>query len=145
MKGEIQPDHMPVNKFQFRVAGLIDLKPVTVSGLEEELNVADLPDRTRASGGTKNAGECEIGIPEHHTVEMAACELWFKEGQDPVLPTYKKACTLVRQSISGLKTRNYTLVGCFIRKRVTPDLDKANEGEMGVVMWTVSWDDIIPL
>jgi hypothetical protein len=145
MKGEIQPDHIPVNKFQLRVVGLADLAPVTVSGIEEELNTADLPDRTRASGGQKNAGEFEIGIPVHHTVEMVAMELWFKEGQDPVTPTYKKPCTLVMTSISGQRSRNYTLVGVFVTKRALPDLDKANEGELAVAMWTLSYDDIIPI
>jgi hypothetical protein len=145
MKGEIQPDHIPVNKFQFRVAGLFDLAPVTCSGLEEELNVVDLPDRTRASGGQKNPTEFEIGIPMHHTVQMAALELWLKESSDPVLPTYKKPCTLVFTSISGRGGRNYTLVGVFPRKRALPDLDKANDGEMAVAMWTMSVDYIIPL
>lgn len=145
MKGEIQPDHMPVNKYQFRVAGLADLAPTTIGELEEELNVADLPDRTRASGGQKNAGEFDMTIPMHHTAQMAALELWYKESQDPVLPTYKKPCTLVYQSISGNRTRTYTIVGVFPRKRVLPELDKANDGEMAQATWTMSFDDVIPL
>jgi len=145
MKGEIRADHMPANKFQFRVAGLADLGAVTVSGIEDELEAVELPDRTMASGGQRKAGEFEIGIPMHHTAEIAAMELWFVESQDPVLPTYKKPCTLLHPSISGQSSRNFTLTGVFPKKRALPDLDKSDEGNMNVETWTMSYDNIIPI
>ena len=144
MKGEIQPDHMPINKYEFRVLGLADMQPLTVSGIEEAINVVEMPDRTRASGGTKTPGEFEITMPLHHTIQHAAMELWFKESTDPVLPTHKKPCTLVFPSASGQQTRIYMLAGVFPCKRVLPELDKANDGDLAIVTWTMSFDDILP-
>jgi hypothetical protein len=145
MKGEIKPDHMPVNKYQFLVVGLIPLTATEVSGIEDELETVRLPDRTTASGGNRGPTEFELTMPMHHLTEQAAMEVWFKEGQDPILPTYKKPCTLVHKSISGAVLRSYTLVGVFPTKRTLPDLDKANEGEMATVVWTMSADDVFPL
>lgn len=145
MKGIIKPDHMPVNKFSLKVVGLVDLTAITVSGIEDELQTVDLPDRTVASGGNRMAGEFDIAIPLHHTLEMAAMEVWFKEGQDPITPTYKKPCTLGMDSLSGASSRNYTLVGVFVKKRALPDLDKENDGDMAMATWTLSYDDILPL
>lgn len=145
MKGDIQPDHMPVNNYELSIIGLPNLTPTEVSGLEEELNTTDLPDRTRASGGQKPPTEFTIMIPLHHEVEMAAMEVWYAEGQDPVSPTYKKVGTITHKSISGTNLRSYTLVGAFVMKRVLPDLEKENEGEMAAAEWTISVDDILPI
>jgi hypothetical protein len=145
MKGEVQPDHIPVNKFKLLVVGLLDIYMSTVSGIEDELNTIDLPDRTKASGGNRNATSFTAMHPLHHTAENAALELWFKEGQDPISPTYKKPCTLVMQRLSGTGERSYSLIGVFISKRTLPDLDKSDDGEMAQVEWEFSVDDIIPI
>lgn len=145
MKGSIQADHMPANKYEFRVAGLIELLAVTISGIEENVERVVLPDRTAASGGQKPPGEFTMEIPQHHTAEIAAMEIWYKEAQDPVLLTYKKPATLVHKSISGQSERSYTLLGVWVSARKMPDLDMANEGEMNTVTYTMSYDDIIPI
>ena len=145
MKGEIQPDHMPANKFDFQVVGLGLFTAIEVSGIEDELDTTQLPDRTFASGGERQPFEFEIKIPMHHDAERALMEVWFLESQDPVLPTYKKPCTLIHQRISGTGAASYTLIGVFPRKRALPDLDKANEGEMNMITWTMAADDIVPL
>jgi hypothetical protein len=145
MKGEIQPDHIPVNKFALKVVGLLDFYASTISGLEDELMTIDLPDRTKASGGVRGPSEFTMMTPMHHLTEIAAMEIWFKEGQDPISPTYKKPCTLIMTSLSGNKSKSYTLIGVFVSKRVLPDLDKSDDGEMAQIEWTMSVDDIIPL
>jgi len=76
---------------------------------------------------------------------QAAWEAWFKEGQDPVSPLYKKAGTLVHPSISGGTLRTYSVVGVFVKKRKLPDLNMKGEGEMAVVEWTLSVDDVLPI
>jgi hypothetical protein len=145
MKGVIDPDHIPVNKYTLKFLGFADLTPMEVSGMEDELQTTDLPDRTRASGGHRGVSEFTMMLPMHHTVEQAAMELWFRECQDPILPTYKKIGTLIMQRVSGQGDRSYTLVGVFPTKRALPDLDLSNEGEMASVEWTMSVDDIIPI
>ena len=84
-------------------------------------------------------------VPMHHSAEQLAMEAWYREAQDPVSPTYKKPCTLTHQSLSGNANRNYSLVGVFPKGRNLPDLDKAAEGDMAMVEWVMSADDILPL
>lgn len=145
MKGVLDPDHIAVNNYQFLVLGLLPLTPTEIGGMDDELETTDLPDRTRASGGNRKASEITIMLPAHHTVEQAGMELWLRESQDPVLPTYKKTVTLVMTSISGNNSRSWTLVGVFPTKRSTPDLEMENEGELATIEWTLSVDDIIPI
>lgn len=145
LKGLIQPDHIPVNKFQLLVIGLPPIRFVTVGGIEEELQAVDLPDRTKASGGNTTPVEFTATSMAHHTLEQAALEAWFKEGQDPVQTTYKKVGTLIMQSLSGAKIRTFSLVGLFVQKRSTPELDMANEGEPAMTEWTFMADQLLPI
>lgn len=145
MKGAIKPDHIPVNKYQLLFIGLPQLTPVEISGLEDELQTTELPDRTRASGGNRGPSEFTIKLPMHHLVEQAAMELWFLSSQDPVSIAYKKAGTLIHQSISGITLKTYSLIGSFPSKRVLPDLEMKNEGEAALVEWTISVDDVLPI
>jgi hypothetical protein len=145
MKGDINPDHIPVNKYQLLILGLPVLTCTKVGGLEDELATTELPDKTKASGGQHNPGEFDIEIPEHHTLEQAAMELWFIESSDPVAPTYKKVGTLISTSISGNIAVSKSLIGLFPTKRATADREMENEGEMAVVVWTLSFDQIMPL
>ena len=145
MKGTIQENHIPVNHWMYIVAGLPPLVITEQSGIEDELETTDLPDRTRASGGNRKASEFEISIPMHHIVEQAAMESWFLEEQDPVSPTYKKAGTLIHFGLNGVPARTFGTVGVFPTKRALPDLEMENEGEMAVVVWSMSADDVEPI
>jgi hypothetical protein len=145
MKMTLLPDHIPVNNFSLVVVGgppLIQF--ITVDGLEEELEVVDLPDRTKASGGNTKAIEFTATHPKHHTAEDVFLEAWFLEAS-LVSPLYKKAATLIVQSISFLNTRTYNLIGMFPSKRKTADLDMGNEGELNVTEWTFCADKPIPI
>ena len=144
MKNILLPDHIPVNNFELFVVGSPGpIKFVNVSGLEQELETVDLPDRTKASGGNLKAVEFTATHPKHHTVEDLFLEAWLAEGK-LVSSTYKKAGSLIVKSISGLVIRGYTLLNLFVSKRNTPDLDMANEGELFLTEWTFMADDIIP-
>jgi hypothetical protein len=141
MKGVLNPDHIPINKYQFLVLGMPTMLFTEISGIEEELQTTDLPDRTVASGGSTGPVEFTAKLPMHHTIEQAAMELWYSQSKDPVHEDYKKPATLIHQSISGKILRTYTIVGAFPYKRVLPDLEMANEGEMASVEWSFKADD----
>ncbi len=145
MKGVIKPDHMPTNKYELVIIGMPPLTPTTMSGLEDELETFDMPDKTVVSGGNRKAGEFEITIPLHHKVEMAAMELWFQEGQDPVSPLYKKPGTAIYKSISGTVISAYALIGAQVVKRKLPDADMGSEGEIALATWTIKLDDHKPV
>lgn len=136
---------MPLNKFVFQVVGLIPLTVIEMSGIEDELETTELPDRTVASGGNTKAFEFTLMMPTHHTAEQAVMELWLQESKDPVSPTYKKPSTLTMERLSGTAGRNFSISGVFPKKRKLPDMDKANEGEMAMTEWTMSGDDVLPL
>jgi hypothetical protein len=145
MKGVLQPDHIPLNKYELRVRDLPPITFITISGWEEELEDVDLPDRTAASGGNTKPIEFTATIPLHHVIEVQAMEAWFQMSQDPVSPNYKKTGTLVLSSISGLVRKTILLIGMFPCKRKTGDLEMANEGELHVVEWTFRGDDVIAI
>jgi uncharacterized membrane-anchored protein len=145
MKGAIKADHIPVNKYKLIVLGLPPLTPTEISGIEDTLQTVTLPDRTVASGGNREASECTMMIPMHHTLERLACEAWYREGQEPVLPSYKKVATLIMSSGTGTIVATYSLVGVFITKRTLPDLEMEANGEMAQAEYALSIDDILPL
>jgi hypothetical protein len=145
MKGVLKPDHIAVNNFELLVLGMPALTVLEVKGLDDELQKTELPDRTMASGGNRKATEFTMKLPMHHLVEQAAMEIWFREGQDPVLPTYKKAATLIHKSISGQVLRTYSMIGIFPFKRTLPDLEMKNDGEMATTEWSMSVDDVLPI
>lgn len=145
MKGVLQPDHIPLNKYELRIRDLPSITFITISGLEEELETTDLPDRTAASGGDTKPVEFTGTMPLHHLTEMQAMEEWFQDSQDPVAPNYKKTGTLVLTSITGLVRKTFLILGMFPCKRKTGDLEMANEGELHVVEWTFKGDDILSI
>jgi len=144
VKGAIQPDHIPKNKYKLKVVGLPEITFTFVGSLEEELEKVDMPDRTAASGGNTKSTEFNVRHPTHHIAERIAMENWFTEGQDPVSPTYKKVGTLTKISISGTAIASYTLQNLFVWKRVTSDLEMENEGELDEIEWSMSVDQIFP-
>lgn len=144
MKGVLAPDHIPKNKYQLLVRGLPPITFTAVSGLEEELETVDLPDRTAASGGNTKPIEFTARMPTHHATERVAMEAWFSECQDPVALSYKKIGTLVKLSISSLASVSYMLHGLFVCKRSTQDLEMENEGELDEIEWTFKADQITP-
>lgn len=145
MKGVIKPDHIAINNYKFLVVGLPIITAVEVSGIEDELETVDLPDRTVASGGNRKSLEFTVMTPSHHLPEQAALEVWYKESQDPVSPTYKKPCTLIMSSISGTVKKTHQILGVFPSKRKLPDLEMQNEGELALTEWTFKADDILPI
>lgn len=145
MKGVIQPDHIPLNKYQLLVVGLPELTFTSLTGLEEELDVVSLPDRTVASGGRTQPIEFEVMHPAHHTVEQLAMEAWFQEGQDPVSPLYKKPGTLIITSLTGGNARTFSMPDLFVSKRTIPDFEFDNDGEMAEITWTLRASDMLPI
>lgn len=143
MKGVIRPDHIPLNRYEMRVTGLPPLVWTTISGIEEELENVDLPDRTAASGGNTKTIEFEATLPLHHTVEQAAMEGWFADSQDNVAVDYKKNAMLIVSSLTGIVVKTLILSGIFPMKRKTGDLDMGNEGELHVVTWSFKGDQVI--
>ncbi len=145
MKGDIQSSHIAANNYELLFPTLPRLTPVSIGGLEEELDTVELPDRTKASGGDTRAVETDIAIPAHHHIEIAAMEAWFREGQDPVTPTYKKVGSLVIKShVTGALPRTFALFGVFVTKRATPDLEKGGDGEEVDYTYTLSIDRVLP-
>jgi len=148
VKGIIQEDHIPLNKYILSVAGIgTDFIFTTLSGIEEELNVVEMPDRTVATGGRTNTIEFSCMLPLHHQAEQAAMEAWFQEAQGDgregkVSLAYKKSGLLRLISISGEYEAQFQLDELFPSKRALPDYDMNDDGEMSQVEWTFRASDI---
>lgn len=145
MKGALQADHISKNNYEMKVIGLPDLTIVSTGTIEEELQTVELPDNTKASGGDTNPGEFTFTLPMHHKVQEIAVEAWYQEGKGPVSPGYKKPVVMTYKSISDQNVRAYTLEGCFITKRVIPEGEMGDDGEMQTTEWTLSYDNILPI
>lgn len=148
MKGVILEDHIPLNKFILSVSGIgVDLIFTTVSGIEEELDSVEMPDRTVATGGRTKPVEFTAMLPLHHETEQAAMEEWFAQthgdGREPsVNLDYKRTGTLRLPSISGIIQVSFVLDELFPCKRGLPDFEMESEGEMAQVEWTFKASDI---
>lgn len=145
IKATLQPDHIPVNKYEMLILGMPSITFTKISGMEVEIDTVELPDRTVASGGNVAAIEFTAEMPMHHMVELAALEVWLEEGQDPVSSTYKKAGTLIMKSGTGDTIKTYSMIGLWCCKRKLPDLDFEDEGAMAVVEWTFYCDNVLPV
>lgn len=146
MKHILQPDHIPTNKFTLVVAGLgTTITFTSVGSFEREIDKVDLPDRTAASGGRTKPIEFEVKVPTHHLIEISEMDRWHEEGQDPVSPTYKKAGTVMMTSISGVQQYVGTLLGLWVSKDSTPELEMNAEGDMSEKTYTLSADDFMPI
>lgn len=144
MLGKMNTDHMSVNNYHIEVVGAFAFYAVTASGVEQEAVTIELPDRTVVAAGVKKATEFTISIPMHHQDEQLSMETWWKSCQDPVAPDYKKEIVIQHQAVGGETIRQYTLSGAFPTKRKLPDLDLSDDGELAVVEWTLSVDDVDP-
>lgn len=142
MKGIIEENHIPVNNFELLIPTLPPIFFTEISGLEEETQSVDMPDRTKVSGGNTTPIEFTAMSNEHHTTELAALELWRREGIGNVSPTYKKAGTLIKRRIDGSVGTTRTLLGLWITKRKDADLDVNNEGDSAMIEWTFSADKV---
>lgn len=145
MKGKILANHVPKNNYDLQVIGLPEIVFTEIGDIEETLDVVDLPDRTRASGGTKQAGDFSVIVPSHHDVDIAAMEAWFLEAQGNVSPTYKKAGIYTKKGLDGSNIRQYSLIGLFCSARTLTTVNLENEGEMDAVEYTLNFDDIKPI
>jgi len=145
MKGTIQENHIPVNNYELIIPTLPTIVFTEISGLEEETQSVDMPDRTKVSGGNSTPVEFTAMSNEHHTTELAALETWRIQAIGNVNPTYKKVGTLIKRRIDGTVGTTRTLLGLWITKRKDADLDMNNEGESALVEWTFSVDKILSI
>lgn len=145
MKGAILPGHAGQNRYKLQIVGARELVFTEVSGLESETTSVELPDRTQASGGEEMVGEITAQHPLHHKVERAYLEAWLKAGRDPVQPGYKRAATMTWIDIHGNVAGVWSIANMWASKRVLPDGEMANDGEMTTIEWTFKHDSCVPL
>ena len=145
MKGQILPGHIGVNKYQLKVAGLVDVLFTEISEIASETTVVELPDRTQASGGEETVNTFTATLPAHHSVDVNICDVWLQESRDPVLPTYKKAATLIEQNIHGEAKLSHAFVGLWISQKQLSAKELGNDGEMATITYTFNYDSVVRL
>lgn len=145
MKGILQADHVGTNTYSLKVVGLpVEAVFTKISGIEDELEVAQMPDRTQEPGGRSKPGTFTVNTPLHHTAERVAMEIWYKSCHDPVLPTCKLTGVLAWKRISGSTEATYNISGLFPGKRKLPEADMNSEGDLAEIEWTMAFDSIDP-
>lgn len=142
MKGRIKPDHINVNKFELRIAGVITLYPIEVSGIEKENPSIDLPDFTTAAGGRTKSSEFVVKIAAHHKDEVAYMLAWQKSAESKQLPTYKLPAVYTMRSGTEANLLIANLEGAWVHKVKLPDGEMKNDGEMAVIEFTCKADNV---
>jgi len=142
-KFTLSPNPILTTNYRLQVVGLPDIPFVTVGGVESEIPKVEIPDKTQASTGRTNPGEFEVAVPAHEFAAIAAMDLWFNEGQDPIIPSYKKTGNLTNDSGNNISVFNTTLIGVWVSKKGTPDLAMGEDGDMSVITYTLCYDDIL--
>jgi len=131
MKAVLQQNHIPINKFELGIPEVGKFTFTKISGFDREINMVDLPDRTRASGGIENAVEFTATLPKHHTEEVALIEAWYKAGIAGT--NYKYGAVLNEYRVNGDIGSTLMLTGLWVQEITEPEKDMANEGEMAVI------------
>ena len=67
------------------------------------------------------------------------------KGNTGVSPDYKKVATMIWTNIHGTTQAVWSLVGLGVSKRVLPDAEMGNDGEMAGIEWTFKHDSVVPL
>jgi hypothetical protein len=145
IKNVIQVNRYPVNKYSLVVQpGVGQILLVSISGLEEELDAPELPDRTVRSGGRSKPIEFDGVQPMHHTQEVLVMETWWGLCKLSLLG-YLKLASLIHFDESGLiPTRKFTLPNIWVSKRAHTDQELENDGDMNTITWTFKADQILP-
>jgi hypothetical protein len=142
MKSVIDASHVPLTNYKLLVGG-VDITITNMSEIEEVLETIVLPDRSIDSAGRTTPVEFTITVPMHHTVDIVFMETWYAEGQDPILPTYKKPAALTYETIEGSISTLWIFYDLFVTKRTLPGGSMNSSGEMAEITYTMSASDII--
>lgn len=140
VKNLLGKDVIGANKFTFSVDN-DDLLVVSVSGIEETLQVIELPDGTAASGGRTDVSETTVVVAQHTKASITFFDAWWALCQDPVPPAAYKNGTVTGNSSSGGVSATTTLISVFIKSRKSADYNLEDGTTMTVVEYTLSVDD----
>lgn len=143
LKGVIAENRIQVNLYKANVQpGIGAVTFTSIGALEEEMDRHNLPDGTSRSGGRSKPIEFEVKVPTHHDLEIAAMDLWWREGQHPQSPTYLKVFSLTDFDTMGLPRRSITLLNTWISKRGEPERTLGDEeGTMSEITYTLVSDE----
>lgn len=145
LKGKIQENPYPVNKFRLLVTGLPEVTLVTSDEIEETLTIVTMPDRTKRSGGQTDPIEFSGTIPAHHEVERLALDQWYNQAKDPVTPGYRKAGSIVFERADGARILPFEFTNLWISGRTVPAGDMANDGDPALITYKFQADEITPV
>lgn len=144
IKNVIKENRVQINKYELTIQpGVGTPLFISISGLEEEIDSSELPDRTVRSSGRKGPVEFDVVQPAHHDLEILAMEAWYEMGQEPILPGYLKQGILKIYDGLGVPRRVRTLMNLWVKKRVESDLELENTGDEATITWTLSCDEIL--
>lgn len=143
VKGEILPGAAPRSKFRVIFAGLPPFYASKFTGLESELEVLELPDRTRQSAGNTKASTADVAGMVHHTIEAAAWDGWWVQSQAGVAG-YKRAGTVEVLGPDDVPVAFYALAGVFPTKWMLGDLDKTSTDSVEIT-YSLSVDSVIKI
>jgi hypothetical protein len=141
-KNIIPANRVQLNKYMLTIEPAVgQILATSIGGLEEEIDAAELPDRTKRSGGRSKSVTFDIKVPSHD-LSNVAMRVWYEQCKAALLG-YLKIGTLVIFTEFGSPGLTRTFYNMWISKCSEPDLEMENEGTMHVTTWTIEADEII--
>ncbi len=133
----IDKDIMTAAKYTITVDG-IPRFITERSGLQEPIDVVDLPDGSQVTGGRTPAQEFTIMVPQHHEADIRFFDAWHALSKANNTPrTVYRIMTATSRSNSGALSRTSTLLNVWVKGKTHPDLSIAGTDQMTSVEYTM--------
>ena len=136
-------------------AGIIH---ITFGDIASEMDVIELPDRTKVPTGIGNAGEFDVEIQLAHRESLNAYISWAMMGRDRstdgLNPQYKRNGTIIYHRLfqgggetaagRALPNERVRLFGMFVQNYTLPgmEMDSTDDNRLAL---TLSYDDVLPM
>lgn len=144
-KGRAQANAAMSNQYLFELDGLPDIYFTRIGELQRMLVTTELADKTKQTTGQVQPGETELEQYVHHEAERVALEQLHQAAVDGK-PGHKIDGTLHLLGADGTTVKASWLVqGVIIKGRKLPELQAKEDGEALKIVWSIDYDDVLPL
>jgi len=144
-KGTVEAGAAVTSQYTLSLPLIGDINATEIGAIKREVELADMPDRTRQSTGNEKPIDTTIKTLIHHTEEMLAMEALYLATRTGTAGYKVEGTTLSLNGADEVKVRGYLLLGFIIHGMEIPDLKAGDQGSPVEVTWSVSLDGVEPL
>jgi len=117
-----------------------DITFTSISGLEQEIDAAESPDRTAHSTGIAKNVTLTVKCASHDDASISAMYEWYDECWGNVSEGYKKTGTLAFEDNRGIARKVYYLEGAWLKKFADDEAQMEESSKIHETEFSVSVD-----